>query len=86
MCDRVRSAAHVIADLELAKFGLEVLPATDLFCPLYEDDFIVFSEDMKKTQEHFARFSRHDAEVYPAFQAHLQESADIVRYLRAQFG
>ena len=79
----VMSLLHpkVIRELELAKFGLEVLPASDLFCPLYEDDFIVFSADMKKTQEHFARFSKHDAEVYPAFDAHLQESANIVRKL-----
>jgi phytoene dehydrogenase-like protein len=77
----VMSLLHpkVIADLELEKFGLEVLPATDLFCPLDDDHYIVFSEDQKKTQEQFARFSKHDAEVYPAFSAYLEEAAGIFR-------
>jgi phytoene dehydrogenase-like protein len=79
----VMSLLHprVIADLELRKFGLEVLPANDLFCPLPGDDYIIFSDDVKKTQGHFARFSRHDAETYPAFDAYLQEAAAIVRRL-----
>jgi phytoene dehydrogenase-like protein len=72
---------RVIADLELKKFGLEVLPATDLFCPLYGDDYIIFSDDAKKTQAEFARFSRHDAEIYPEFDAYLQEATAIVRKL-----
>ncbi len=79
----VMSLLHprVIADLELRKFGLEVLPANDLFCPLYGDDYIIFSDDVKKTQAEFARFSRHDAEIYPAFDRYLQESASVVRKL-----
>src|SRR5215472_5627406 len=48
----VMSLLHprVIADLELGSFGLKVLPANDLFCPLGGDDYIVFSDDLKKTQ------------------------------------
>ena len=79
----VMSLLHprVIAELELRKFGLEVLPANDLFCPLYGDDYIIFSDDMKRTQAEIARFSRHDAEIYPQFDAYLQEAAAIVRKL-----
>jgi phytoene dehydrogenase-like protein len=79
----VMSILHprIIADLELKKFGLEVLPANDLFCPLYGDDYLVFSDDMKKTQANFARFSAKDAEAYPAFDAYLQESLQVVRKL-----
>src|SRR5262249_49934939 len=77
----VMSILHprIIADLELRQFGLQVLPANDLFCPLYGDDYLIFSDDIRKTQSEFARFSRHDAEVYPEFDAYLQESAKIVR-------
>ncbi|MGI9301478.1 MAG: phytoene desaturase family protein [Gammaproteobacteria bacterium] len=77
----VMSLLHpkVIRELELFDFGLEVLPATDLFCPLYEDDYIIFSEDKKKTQEQFARFSKRDAENYPAFCNYLEEVTNIVR-------
>jgi phytoene dehydrogenase-like protein len=79
----VMSLLHprVIRDLELDAFGLEVLPANDLFCPLGEDNYIVFSDDIRKTQAEFARFSRHDAEIYPQFARYLEESAAVVRGL-----
>ena len=79
----VMSLLHprVIMDLELRSFGLEVLPANDLFCPLGGQDYIVFSDDMRKTQAEFARFSRHDADIYPEFARYLEESATLVRRL-----
>ena len=82
----VMSILHprIIADLELRKFGLEVLPANDLFTPLYDGDHLVFSSDLKTTQANFARFSRKDAEAYPTFDAYLQESLKIVRPLLFQ--
>ena len=77
----VMSILHprIIADLELRKFGLEVLPANDLFSPLPDGDHIVFADDVKKTQANFARFSKKDAEIYPEFDAYLQESLKVVR-------
>ncbi|HXW74650.1 MAG TPA: NAD(P)/FAD-dependent oxidoreductase [Steroidobacteraceae bacterium] len=79
----VMSLLHprVIRDLELRAHGLEVLPANDLFCPLGGDDYIVYSDDAAKTQAEFARFSRHDAEIYPEFSRHLEEAARLVRSL-----
>jgi phytoene dehydrogenase-like protein len=79
----VMSLLHprVIRDLELNSFGLEVLPANDLFCPLGADNYIVFADDIRKTQAQFARFSRHDAEIYPQFARYLEESAAVVRQL-----
>jgi phytoene dehydrogenase-like protein len=79
----VMSILHprIIRDLELASFGFEVLPANDLFCPLGGDESIVFSDDLKKTQAEFARFSRHDADIYPQFAQYLEESANLVRKL-----
>ncbi len=61
----VMSLMHprVIRELELAKFGFEVLPASSLFCPLEDGDYIIFHDDVKKTQEEFARFSKQDAEA-----------------------
>ena len=53
----------VIAELELARYGYQVLPATDLFAPLPADDYITFSEDIERTQRSFARFSRKDAAI-----------------------
>ncbi|MDP9065406.1 MAG: NAD(P)/FAD-dependent oxidoreductase, partial [Pseudomonadota bacterium] len=79
----VMSLLHprVIDDLELRRFGLEVLPANDLFCPLGGDDYILFSDDVRRTQTEFARFSRRDAEAYPAFNRQLEESAKLMRAL-----
>src|ERR1700689_4300545 len=58
----VMSLLHprVMRDLDLPAQGLTVLPANDLFCPLGGDDYILFSDDVKKTQAQFARFSHHD--------------------------
>ena len=76
----VMSLLHprVICELELAKFGFEVLPASSLFCPLEEGDYIIFHDDVKKTQEEFQRFSKKDAEAYPAFDAHLQDCLEVI--------
>lgn len=72
---------RVINDLELRKYGLVVLPATELLVPLEDGDYIVFHDDVKKTQQQFARFSKHDAEIYPAFDQALREATNVVRRL-----
>jgi phytoene dehydrogenase-like protein len=79
----VMSLLHpkVIQDLELRELGLTVLPANDMFCPLGRDDYLVFSGSTAKTAQQFGRFSKHDGEIYPRFDAWLNEAADIVRKL-----
>lgn len=72
---------RVIADLELRRFGLVVLPANDLFSPLENGDHIFLHDDVRKTQAEFARFSRKDAETYPLFDAYLKDATRIVRAL-----
>jgi len=69
----------VIADLELAKYGYQVLPATDMFGLLPGDDYIVFADDVAKTQASFARFSAKDAAIYPEFDRYLMDSVKIMR-------
>ncbi|MCP4046403.1 MAG: NAD(P)/FAD-dependent oxidoreductase [Gammaproteobacteria bacterium] len=79
----VMSLLHpkVIRDLELRDLGLTVLPANDMFCPIGKDDYLIFSGDVAKTAEQFSRFSKRDGEIYPQFDAWLNEAADIVRKL-----
>ena len=72
---------RVIADLELAKYGYEVLPATDMFGPLPGKNYIVFADDIAKTQKSFARFSAKDAAIYPEFDRYLMDSVKIMRKL-----
>jgi phytoene dehydrogenase-like protein len=71
----------VIRDLGLRDLGITVLPATDLFCPIGRDDYIVFSGDVGKTAREFARFSKRDGAVYAEFDAFLNEAANVVRRL-----
>ena len=69
----------VIRELELAKYGYEVLPASDMFGPLPGNDYILFSDDLAKTQRSFARFSQKDAAIYPEFDRYLMDSVKIMR-------
>lgn len=71
----------VIAELELARYGYQVLPATDMFAPLPDNDYLVFADDIGKTQRQFARFSQKDAAIYPEFDRYLMESVRIMRQL-----
>ena len=79
----VMSLLHpkVIRDLELMKFGIKILPANDVFCTIGADDYIIFSDDVLKTQQQFSRFSKKDGAIYPEFDAYINESATIVRRL-----
>lgn len=73
---------RIIADFDLRKRGVEVLPCSDMVAPVDEGDgYILFSDDMAATQRSFARFSKKDAEIYPAFDAYLREATAIVRKL-----
>jgi phytoene dehydrogenase-like protein len=72
---------RVIADLELAKYGYKVLPATDMFGVLPGNDYIIFADDIAKTQSSFKRFSAKDAAIYPEFDRYLMDSVKIMRQL-----
>lgn len=72
---------RIIRELELKKHGLEVLPCSDMVSPLGGEDYILFSDNIAKSQASFAKFSKHDAEIYPEFDRYLNEAANIVRKL-----
>lgn len=72
---------RIQADLELKRHGLEIMPCSDMLTPLDDGDYIIFSDDVKRTQESFARFSVKDAEIYPEFDRFLSENAEVFRKL-----
>lgn len=72
---------RIQADLDLARHGLEVMPCSDMLSPLDGDDYIVFSDDVARTQASFRRFSARDADVYPEFDRYLQDCAEVFRKL-----
>jgi phytoene dehydrogenase-like protein len=72
---------RIIGELELKRHGLEVMPCSDMLSPLDGGDYIVFSDNVARTQASFARFSQHDATIYPEFDRHLTETANVFRKL-----
>lgn len=87
---RVSSASYltslmqekVIRDLELERFGYKV-DAKDpaFFSPFPDGRFLFMWQDERKTLEEIAKFSRKDAERYPAYEAYLEKLAVVVESL-----
>lgn len=71
----------VILDLELLKFGLEILDTPPLFHPFPDGRYIVFWDDIAKTCEEIAKISRSDASAYAEYKRHLARLAPILRRL-----
>ena len=87
---RVSTAAYlasllqdrIVRDLELERFGYRVDPKDPAFFSAFPDGRHFFMwQDEKKTLEEIAKFSRPDAERYPAFEAWLERLARIVEDL-----
>ena len=72
---------RIIGEFDLKRHGLTVLPCSDMVSPVDRDDYILFSDNTAKTQASFAKFSAHDAKIYPEFDRYLTEAAQIVRKL-----
>ena len=87
---RVSTAAYltslmhekVVRDLELARFGYLVAAKDPAFFSPFPDGRHMFMwQDRKKTLEEIAKFSKRDAEVYPAYEEHLERLAKVVESL-----
>ena len=72
----------VTADLELEKYGYKV-DAKDpaFFSPFPDNRYLFMWQDRNKTFGEIAKFSRHDAEVYPAYEEHLERLSIVVESL-----
>ncbi|MDX2210024.1 MAG: NAD(P)/FAD-dependent oxidoreductase [Sphingopyxis sp.] len=72
----------VIADMELAKHGYRVIerPISN-FLPQPDGGYVKLGGGLERTQAEFARFSRHDAEVLPAYYDALEGVAEVLRDL-----
>jgi phytoene dehydrogenase-like protein len=68
-------------DLELKRHGLEIMPCSDMLSPLDDGKYIIFSDNLNRTQQSFARFNHHDAEIYPEFDRFLTENVNVFRNL-----
>ncbi|HET8679818.1 MAG TPA: NAD(P)/FAD-dependent oxidoreductase, partial [bacterium] len=67
---------RIIDDLELHRFGYEILPKDPaFFSPLPEGQGLFVWADQRRTAEEIARFSTRDAEAYPAYEDFLARLA-----------
>lgn len=73
---------EIIRDLELKKYGYEILERDpSSFSPYPGNKSLIFWRDQKKTCEEIAKFSKRDAEVFPAFEKKLEELSQFVQPL-----
>ena len=73
---------QIIRDLELARFGLELIPLEASFTPLDEpgpEGGLVRWADSERTRREIERFSHGDAEIYPMFGHAMMQMARFVK-------
>lgn len=90
---RVSTAAYlvsllqdkVVQDLQLARYGYEILPKDPpYFSPRLDGQHFFMWRDMAKTCEELARLSKRDAERYPAYEEMLDRVTEFVEPLLLQ--
>ncbi len=87
---RVSTAAYLsslmqermVSELELERFGYHV-DAKDpaFFSPFPDGRYFFMWQDQSKTLAEIAKFSKRDAERYPAYEAHLERLSQVVESL-----
>jgi phytoene dehydrogenase-like protein len=87
---RVSTAAYlasllqerIVRDLELERFGYHVdAKEPAFFSPFPDGRYLFMWQDRAKTLAEIAKFSRHDAEVFPAYEDHLERLSEVVESL-----
>jgi phytoene dehydrogenase-like protein len=69
----------IIRDLELPKYGYEVLPLESTFSPFPDGRYLFRGTDSHANRREIAKFSQHDAEVYPMFSMAMAELGRLVK-------
>ena len=70
---------HIIRELELARFGLDIIPLECSFTPEPDGPGLVRWPDAHKTRREIARLSPRDAEEYPRFALAMTQMARFVK-------
>jgi phytoene dehydrogenase-like protein len=90
---RVSTAAYlvsllqerVVRDLELRRFGYQVLPKDPAyFAPYLDGRHLFMYADQRRTQQELAKFSKKDAERYPAYERFIERMARFVEPMLLQ--
>jgi phytoene dehydrogenase-like protein len=76
---------EIIRDLELKKFGFEMLPRSpSSFTPLPDGRHLMMGPDRDQTLKEIAKFSQRDAENFPLYEEMLTRVADFLEPLLTQ--
>ncbi|MEE2886079.1 MAG: NAD(P)/FAD-dependent oxidoreductase [Planctomycetota bacterium] len=70
---------EIIRDLQLPRFGLEILPLECSFTPQLDGPGLVRWPDGDKTRREIAQFSQRDAEIYPEFGREMMKVGRMVK-------
>ncbi len=73
---------RIVRELELERFGYQVLPKDPAFFSVYPDGrHLFFWPDERRTLAEIARISPRDALAFPKYEAHLERLAEVVESL-----
>src|SRR6186997_1570379 len=76
---------EIIRDLELKKYGFEMLPRSpSSFTPFPDGRHLMMGPDREMTRREIAKFSKKDAEAYPKYEDMLTRVADFLEPLLVQ--
>ncbi len=70
---------QVISELDLPRYGLEILPLDGTLSPLRNGDYLMRWHDSAETRRELQRFSAADADAYPHFGTLLYHLAKTIR-------
>ena len=69
----------IVSDLELERYGYRAIPLDPAYVSLTEQGPIFFFNEVENTAKSIARYSQHDAENYPKFEALMDRAARFVK-------
>ena len=76
---------EIIRDLELKKYGFEMLPRSpSSFTPFPDGRYLMMGPDKEMTHREIAKFSTKDAEAYPKYEDMLTRVADFLEPMLTQ--
>ena len=76
---------EIIRDLELKKYGFEMLPRSpSSFTPFPDGRYLMMGPDKEMTHKEIAKFSTKDAEAYPKYEDMLTRVADFLEPMLTQ--
>lgn len=70
---------QIVRDLDLARHGYKVLPRRpSSFTPLEDGRYLLLGPDKDLTRREISKFSEHDADRYPIYEAFLEQVAECL--------